>query len=141
MKVKTKAAMNALEGLAEWIQTVEPYEDLKTNQNRAVNTVIGCYNIVSRSPTTNIRAWIDRKPHRKALKTASKAIKTKSGRRAIAELIRLTLSELEASRGFRPDVEVGPLPVREPRQLSEAQVIALRRHNDEKAESARRRIA
>ena len=76
------------------------------------------------------------KPYRKALKHA--AVASKQGIRAIRELITLAISELEASQAFRKQVDVGPLPVKEPRPVSEAQRQALQAGREQRHADVRR---
>ena len=61
------------------------------------------------------------------MKQPVQAVWKRDGRRAIRELLALTVSELEASRLFRTDVDVGPLPVAEPHKKTDSGLAALAR--------------
>ena len=121
MRVKTKNAITSLKTAARQFQKQQP----PTKPDSTVNTVVGCFYILATSPGFNLRAWIDRKPGRKGLTTASTVGRTKQGIQAVRELLALTISELEA-RTWCKEVEVGPLPVKEPRKASTKQREALK---------------
>ena len=118
MMVRTPHAIESLKKLARWVEKLDDVKE--ADEHQAVNAVVGCLRIMAQSPTTHIREWFRRQRGRKKLKTPMVAVRSPEGRRAISELIALTITELEASQSFRREVEVGPLPVEEPRRLSEA---------------------
>jgi hypothetical protein len=116
MFVKTEAAITTLERASRWLKRLTRVQE--DDEHEAVNLVTGCFWILRQSPTTDVRAWLARRPHRKALQQPARAIATERGRRAIRELILLTRSEVQACQAFRPHVDVGPLPMAEPAQCS-----------------------
>ncbi len=104
----------------KWLHAVKnPTPD---DERMAVNLVVGCLAIVCGSPTTDVRAWLARKPERAMLRRPRRAIHSPRGWKAIRELLSLASAVCEADRAFRvPDI--GPLPVREskPKKLSPEQ--------------------
>ena len=102
--------------------------------NRAANLIIGCFYVLKQS-TTDLRAWIDRKPHRQHLKNCRRAIRLEDGRRAIEELVELTISGVDA-RTPSHKWHTGPLDCSCPPR-SQAQLETARRG----LEAARRHVA
>ena len=115
--VSHRVALAALKQHRKWaakLDWIGPTD--RADQNRAANAVMGCLRIIAASPTTDLRGWLGRKPRREKLRAPADVWRTDAGRRAMRELVVLTVSELEASRAFRPMAEVGPLPVGGPRK-------------------------
>lgn len=108
-------------------------------QDRMADTVAGCFDLLEQCPTLNLEAWLKRRPHRAALDEPNTAAHTAEGRKAIRELIALTISDLEASTVFRPEVECGVLPMRAPRPASEAQREALQQGREKQVEQRLKR--
>lgn len=123
-KPKPPAVIAALKKFTRWLNSLKSVDEAA--QNQAVNTVVGCFHVLEASPTMDLRAWMGRQPRRKKLKAPAKAMKFKTARHAIGELIWLTIAELEASKAFLTDVEVGPLPMPKPRPSTLKQREALR---------------
>lgn len=92
---------------------------------RMEDLVVGCFDLLEYSPTLDVAAWLTRRTRRQVLAEASTAARTSAGRMAIQELVALTISDLEASAGFRPHVESGALPMKAPRKISAAHQQAL----------------
>ena len=129
MRVKTTTVIQALKSHAHWIERL-PEKQRAENIDRdykVSNIVQGCLCIMASSAYCDIRQWIAHRPRRKQLKRPIQAIWTHDGRKAIRELLELTISELEASRSFRPNVDVGPLPITEPRKKTKSELTALAR--------------
>jgi hypothetical protein len=103
-------------------------------QERMADTVVGCFDLLEQCPTLNMAAWLKRRPRRAALDEPSTAARTAEGRKAILELIALTISDLEASAVFRPEVECGVLPMRAPRLATAAQREALQQGREKLVE-------
>ena len=89
--------------------------------NRALNTMVGCFEILAICgvPTT---AWIDRrKGRRRALKNVRERYSKPDGNRALRQLLRLTITALEAAVWIK-SLPVGALPTpKEPKPMTEAQ--------------------
>ena len=135
MRVKVKRVVQSLEFAAKWIKNLPGRSSCSKTRDRAEDIVTGCLDLIEYSPTTDVNGWIAAKPRRKRLNDPAKAVWTRDGRRAALELITLTISEVEACRSFRPDVEVGALPIRTPVTPSAAQLASLdrgRRGNNQK---------
>ena len=132
MRVKTTAVIQTLKSHARWIDGL-PGRQLSANIDRdyrVSNIVEGCLCVMAASAYCDIRQWIAHRPRRKQLKQPIEAVWTRQGRKAIQELLKLTISELEASRGFRRDVDVGPLPISEPTKRSPSHMNALNKGRD-----------
>ncbi len=127
MKVKQASVLFSLKKLARWIQTLsESKRRHEATENRVEDVVCGCFDLLQYSPTTDVAGWIASKPRRKKLDNPAKAVWTQQGRRAILELIELTISEVEACQGFWPEpIEVGVLPVRKPPARSAKHIDAM----------------
>ena len=132
MRVKTPAVIQMLKSHARWIEGLPAKQQIaNVDRNcRVSNVVEGSLCIMAASAHCDIRQWIAHRPRRKQLKRPMQAVWTREGRKAIQELLTLTISELEASRGFRRDVDVGPLPISESKTLSPAHLEALHKGRD-----------
>ena len=125
--VPYKTTITTLNRHLKWVKGllfVKP--DDHDTLDRAVNIVNGCVRIVGGSPTADLHGWLDRqllwmkgKSERQRLKEPAAAIRVKTGRRVICELIEFALSVLAADKAFCPKVEVGPMEVFKPRVISE----------------------
>lgn len=93
--------------------------------NRAANLIAACLYLLAQVPTTDLRAWIARKPHRTNLKSYRRAIRRGMGRKAIQELITVTISAVEAFSP-RKTWHTGPLDCSAPPR-TEAQLEAARK--------------
>ncbi len=116
MKIKYTLVLQALERHVRWVAKLTPRNlGESAARDRAHDVVVWCLDFVELSPTTDLTAWIARRPHRKLLDDPERAVRTVRGRRAILELLELTISEVAASASFLPQVEASLLPgVREP---------------------------
>lgn len=115
MRIKTKRAIQILKTQERWLPEQPPYRSV-TRDRRVSNIVQGCLSIMAASISCDIRAWMARRPRRRKLLKPRDAAWTKDGRKAIRELLTLTISELEASARFRKQVDVGLLPLPEPKR-------------------------
>ena len=129
MKVKQASVLFSLKKFARWIQNLpESKRGHEATENRVEDVVCGCFDLLQYSPTTDVAGWIASKPRRKKLDNPAKAVWTQQGRRAILELIELTISEVEACQGFWPDpIEVGVLPIKKPIHRSAEHVEAMQK--------------
>jgi hypothetical protein len=92
-----------------WVEEIK--SATQEDEYRAVDTVTGCFHIMAQSPTTDIRTWLTRQSRRKKLSDPARAVKSKQGRRAIAELVALTILEIKTNASFWNEIDVGLLPV------------------------------
>jgi len=142
MQIRTVIMIQALRQWQARLETVterqlrDPYF-----HERMEDLVVGCFDLLEYSPTLDVAAWVKRRPRRLALKDPSTGARTSAGRIAIKELVALTISDLEASAGFRPHMESGVLPMKAPRKISAAHQQALTAgHQRYRATLIRRRI-
>jgi hypothetical protein len=126
MQVRTAIMIQALR---QWQARLEAVTERQLRDpyfhERMEDLVVGCFDLLEYSPTFDMAAWLKRRPRRLALAEPSTAARTSAGRMAIQELVALTISDLEASAGFRPHVESGVLSMKAPRRISAAHHQAL----------------
>lgn len=126
MQVRTAIMIQALR---QWHARLEAVTERQLRDpyyhERMEDLVVGCFDLLEYSPTLDVVAWLRRRPRRHALAEPSTVARTSAGRMAIQELVALTISDLEASAGFRPHVESGVLPMKAPRRATECQRQAL----------------
>jgi hypothetical protein len=128
MQVKAKVLAAGLKRLGRWIEQLKPQDlNREETRNRVEDTVVGCLDLLDYSPTTDMVEWRGRMPRRRRLDDPCRAVLTRDGKRAIDDLIQLTISELLACEAFQPEVYVGVIPVRPPVEPSAAQLQALQR--------------
>lgn len=131
MIVKVTIAIHSLKRLSCWIATLpESKRGHEATENRVEDIVVGCFDLMEYSPTTNLVGWLAHRPRRKQLRNPAKAVWHKSGRKAIQELITLTISELEACLPFQPTVVAGVLPMTMPPARTKEHLQALNRGRD-----------
>ena len=140
--VPYKTAITTLNRHLRWVKGllfVKP--DDHDTLGRAVNIVNGCFRIVAGSPAVDLAGWMGRrlswmkdKTERQRLREPATAIRVKTGRRVIRELIEFSLSVLAADRVFRPRVEVGPMEVFKPQAVSREKQAAMQAGRDRKRE-------
>ena len=114
MQATHSAALTALKKELTWVkrQLTDRDPDPKRLADHALDVTVGCLHILADCPTLDLAAWADRKPgRRKAIVGCRAVARTRAGNKLVCDLIRLAISDLEASKAFRPTVEVGPLPV------------------------------
>ncbi len=141
MKCPVNYVVSSLMGFQRWFAKMPKWQKLDASSTiRVADTVTGCLDVLDYAPTTNKDAWIARRPERALLFEPRVAMRSENGRKAIRNLVDLVISELEAARPFRPVVEVGVLPVKEPRKLTVAHLEALRAgHNQHRLSKAHQR--
>lgn len=126
MQVRTAIMIQALR---QWQARLEAVTERQLRDpyfhERMGDLIVGCLDLLEYSPTLDVAAWLKRRPRRQALAEPSTAARTSAGLTAIQELVALTISDLEASAGFRPHVESGVLPMKAPRRISAAHQQAL----------------
>jgi len=150
MQASHGAALTALRKELSWVkrQLTDRDPDPVRLANRAQDVTIGCLYILADSPTLDLAGRTNRKPgRRKAILGCRQSARDRKANKVLCDLIRLAISDLEASQSFRPTVEVGPLAVAEQtkRPQTQAQRAALarlharRRAEKEDAENERQR--
>ncbi len=132
MKVKQTVVVKTLRKLSVWIKNLPRDKHYhERTRNKVEDTVVACFDFLQYAPSTDVAAWMERKPRRQQLDNPARAVWFPDGRRAILELIELTISEFEACRTFWPNpIEVGVLPVRKPVPRSKEHIEALQTGRD-----------
>jgi hypothetical protein len=110
-----------------WVKKNLSAEWRATDAWKAENIMVGCVQILNYVGVT-IWGWLDRKKGRRAaLGQVQKTYRTRRGNSVLLGLIDLAISELMA-RTWLKDLLPGALPLeKEPKQLSDAQKVALDR--------------
>jgi hypothetical protein len=140
MRVKTTTVIQALKSHAGWVDRLpkKPRTENVDRDFKAANIIEGCLAIMAASAHCDIRRWMADRPRRKRLKRSREVVWTREGRKAVRELLALTISELESSRSFRKDVDVGPLPIAEPRKTPDSKLAALARGRETQKQNRER---
>ncbi|MFH1921702.1 MAG: hypothetical protein ABIP48_17700 [Planctomycetota bacterium] len=98
---------------------------LRDNHDRALNIMVGCFQTLGEC---NYRAagWIDRRNgRRRRLENIRECYTTQAGKRALGQLLELTICALEAATWI-DTMPVGALPTpKEPKRQTEAQTSQL----------------
>ena len=123
MRVKIESVVRSLKKHAKWCAGLGPDAPYsKPIAEKYEDIVVGCLDLMDYAvPSDKLDRWIDHKPRRACLRKLKMTIWSQQGRRAVQELIKLTISELEACALFRPEVEPGVLPVRKTRTINSQQ--------------------
>ncbi len=141
MRIKNKTAVLELERHLEWLdrQCVSP--DRKPSIcHRVQDIVTGCLHIANESPTVDLNGWLDRRRgRRRFIKNCKQVYQSPTANRELCRLLKLAISTLKADRPFRPEVFVGPLPIRTPPQKNAARSAALDRGRETQVNDRRLR--
>ncbi len=120
MRIKNKTAVVELTRHLKWIEKQSVNPDHKPFICHHVQDIItACLHVVNDSPTVDLGRWIDRRRNRRrTIRNCKQVYQARTANLELCRLVRLAISTLEADRTFRPEVFVGPLPIREPRTLT-----------------------